>query len=182
MRLTFTMLIALMIIISGTAVAQQDGNGKIDTVTLVSEQISDNQWMVSVYLFNDEDIAALDIPLKYSAGVAKITLDSISYAGSRIEHFQQKYKPVENDMQTLRFGGLEIGPKAKPLKAGDGLIGKGYLTVEKGRNVDMITVDTATAKPAATMMLSDVNAYTIIPALKIKNTKGEAKEEAKKLK
>ena len=136
--------------------------------------------MISVYLFNDEDIAALDIPLKYSAGVAKVTLDSISYADSRIEYFGQKYKPLENDMQTLRFGGIEIGPKAKPLPPGNGLIGKGYLSVEKGRTVNMITVDTATVKPAATMMLSDVNAYTIIPALKIKNVSASKKAENKR--
>ncbi|MEE9442864.1 MAG: hypothetical protein V3V99_09385 [candidate division Zixibacteria bacterium] len=166
------LILALSILISGTSMAQSDPVGAIDTLTLVVNKIEDGKWMISVQLWNDEELAALDIPLGYTAGIAKLVVDSVSYAGTRIDYFAQKYMQADSIGQVMHFGGIAyMGPDKPPLEPGQGEIGKVYISVIGSKKPGPFAVDTAFYAPNNHLMLVDTEAKTIIPALKIETKK-----------
>ncbi|MFH1699162.1 MAG: hypothetical protein ABIE07_01130 [Candidatus Zixiibacteriota bacterium] len=168
----FLLIVVLLIMISGTSMAQTDPIGAIDTLSLIVNKIGDGKWMVSVQLWNDEELAAMDIPLGYTAGIAKLVLDSVSYAGTRIEYFAQKYMQADTIGQVMHFGGIAyMGPDKPPLEPGKGEIGRIYISVNDSKTPGPFAVDTAYYAPNNHLMLVNTEAKTIVPALKIETKK-----------
>lgn len=166
---------------AGMALAQSDPLGKVDTVSLVVETIDAGKWMVTANLWNDENLAAIDIPLKYSAGVAKIGIDSVSFKGTRIDGFEQRAAQIDSVKQVMHFGGFAyIASQKPPLPAGKGEVGRIYFSVRGDKKPGPFVVDTTAYSVSSTLMLADVNAKTIVPALKIDYKKTEAAPTEKK--
>ena len=185
MKFKTIVLMAIAICIAGGAFAQDDAMGKIDTLTITINNIAAGKWMISASLWNDEEIAAFDIPLKYAAGMTKLNVDSISYAGSRVDYFAQKYSQVDTTGQVLHFGGIAyVGSDKPPLAPGNGEIGKVFITVIGDKEPGPFVVDTTTFIPKTPgnstgnkLMLVDRNAKAIVPFVRIvSNTKKAEKK------
>jgi hypothetical protein len=166
---------------AGVAFAQDDPLGKVDTVSLFVETLADGKWMVSAHVWNDEELAAIDIPLKYTAGVAKIVVDSVSFAKTRVEGFALKSPQVDTAKQTMDVGLLAfMDPVKPPLPVGKGEVARIYFSVRGDKKPGPFAVDTTAYSSANTLMLVDVNAKTIIPVLRIEYKKAEAAPPVKK--
>ncbi len=166
---------------AGLAVAQTDPLGKVDTVSLYVETIANGKWMVSVHLWNDEPLAAIDIPLKYTAGVAKIVVDSVAFKGTRIDGFEQRGAQIDTMKQVLHFGGFAyIASQKPPLAAGKGEVARIFFSARGDKKPGPFAVDTTAYSASSTLMLADVNAKTIVPALKIEYKKAAAAPATKK--
>jgi hypothetical protein len=176
-----TFLAAGLILLTGTAFAQNDPIGKTDTVTLIVDSPAPGTWVISANIWNDEDLAAIDIPIKYTAGITKLIVDSISFAGTRMEYFAQKYNPIDTAGQMMHFGGFAyMGPDKPPLVPGSGELARVYISAVGDKKPGVFAVDTCTMAPNSTLMLVDKAAKIIIPALKIVDKKKADKEEKKK--
>lgn len=172
----FTLLVLALCLTAATAMAQNDPIGKTDTVTLKIETLSENKWMVSVHVWNDEDLAALDIPIRFTAGVARVMVDSVSFKNTRISYFAQKYAPIDTANQIMHFGGIAyMGTDKPPLAPGEGVVARVYFSVAGDKKPGPFTVDTTTVPPNSTLMLVDRNAKIIVPALKIVNISAKKK-------
>ncbi len=176
------LLISLLCAISiGSAVAQEDPLGKIDTVTFYHEKIDDGKWLVSAHVWNDEYLAAISISMKFTAGVSKIKVDSVSYTGTRTEYFAQKYNPVDEENQTVLIGGLAyMGADKPPMSPGEGEVARVYLSAVDPKKADVLAVDTIYKEPNGTLMLVDKDAKTIRPAFKVVNKDSKAADMKKK--
>lgn len=175
-----TLSIACLLLLVGTISAQNDPIGEIDTVMLVVDNPSPGNWVISAHVWNDEEIAAIDIPIKYTAGMAKLTIDSISYAGTRMEFFAQKYNPIDTARQTMHFGGFAyMGIDKPPMAPGEGEVARVYISATGDKKPGIFAVDTCYMAPNSTLMLVDKNAKIIIPALKIVDKKDLPKKEKK---
>jgi len=165
----FTMFVAAgLFIMAAMASAQNDPIGKVDTVTLYVSALSEGKWMISAHVWNDEELAAIDIPIKYTAGMAKLIVDSVSFVGTRCEGFEQKHSQVDTLGQKMHFGGFAyMSPNKPPLAVGKGEIGRVYISAYGDKKPGAFAVDTATVAPNSTLMLVDKNAKVIVPALKI---------------
>lgn len=178
----FLFVLAGLVLLAGTAWSQNDPVGKTDTVTLVVEPLEAGKWVVIAHVWNDEEIGGVDIPIKYTAGVAALRVDSVSYAGTRMESFARQYHQVDTAGQMMHFGGFPyMAPDQPPMPAGSGEMARVYISVANDKSPGAFAVDTTTMKPNNTLMLVDKNAKSIIPALKIiYSEKGKTKEKAKK--
>jgi hypothetical protein len=178
MKLFTTLLTAGCLLMVPAVWAQTDPIGKVDTVTLNVEALAAGKWMVSAHVWHDEPLAAIDIPIKYSAGMAKLFIDSVSFKGTRMENFAQKYSPVDTAGQVMHFGGLAyMGPDKPPLAPGSGEVARVYISAKGGKEPGAFAIDTTTAQPNSSLMLVDEKAKIIVPDLKIITVK---KEEAPK--
>ncbi|MDD4050770.1 MAG: hypothetical protein PHR28_02570 [candidate division Zixibacteria bacterium] len=166
---------------AGVAFAQDDPIGKVDTVSLYVETIADGKWMVSAHVWNDEELAAIDIPLKYTAGIAKIFVDSVVFKGTRIEGFALKSSQVDTVKQIMDVGGIAfMDPVKPPLPVGKGEVARIFLSAKGEKKPGAFAIDTTAYPPNSSLMLVDVNAKTIVPALKIEYKKAAAAPPAKK--
>ena len=186
MKLFTAILTAGLVMASGIVFAQADPIGAVDTVTLYVETLAEGKWKISAHVFNDENIAGIDIPIKYTAGIAKLKVDSVSFIGTRMENFDMKSTPIDTAGQMMRFGGLAyMSPNKPPMKPGNGEIARIYISTIGGKKPGPFAVDTTTFPPAVKMMLVDENAKPLTPALKIvtvepKKEKAEKKKKSDK--
>ena len=60
-----------MLLMAGSLLAQTDKTGVVDTMYIEPYQIDANNWAINVSLFNDEEIIAISMPMKFSAGETK---------------------------------------------------------------------------------------------------------------
>lgn len=185
MNRIYIMLTILIVscLMAGSALSQNDPIGEIDTVTVVVEPLDAGSWVVTTHVWNDEEIGGVGIPLKYSAGVATLNFDSISYAGTRMETFAKQYHQVDTANQMVHFGGFPyMAPNQPPMPPGSGEMARFYISVVGDKKPGPFAVDTVTMKPNNSLMLVDRNAKSIKPALKIIYMEKGKKEEAEKKK
>ena len=78
-----------------------------------------NTVIVPLSITNDDGVIAIDIPLRYSAGV---TLKEVTFEGTRVDYFDLKIAKIDNDKHTVVIGLIhQLSPVAKqPLTAGEG--------------------------------------------------------------
>lgn len=121
-------------LLAGAAVAQADSEKKPvpeqapakpsrhDSVTVTVEPAAGkNQVRLDVFVVNTEPVAGLPLPLKVTAGNAKMNFDSVSYAGGRVEYFQLKAANADTANQTLLLGLIaDLSGSKPPLAPGRG--------------------------------------------------------------
>lgn len=180
-KFTTVCFIAALCLMAGFATAQVDPLGKPDTVSLFIAPVAEGKWVISAHVWNDEELAALDIPLKYTAGMAKVMVDSVSFKGTRTEYFAQKNYQVDTAKQIMHFGGFAyMDPQKPPLAVGKGEVARIYFSIQSDKKPGPFAADTTTYTNGSTMMLVDKNAKTIVPMLKIEYKKDSPAEGTKK--
>lgn len=122
-RFTLTLVIVVALLVSSLAQTASSANLAIAK----AQAKTDNVVVVPLTVSNDKELAALDIPLKFSDGV---TLKEVDFTGTRVEYFDLKAAMIDNENQTVVLGLLpQISPVEKPnLEAGDGVVA--YLVFE----------------------------------------------------
>lgn len=108
--------------------------GKIDIFRVGKAEFgSDNQFTVSLEVIHDEDLAAMDIPLTFSKGV---TLNSVTFEGTRVADFDVKIANIENDKSRVTIGllamvyALKENSSLKPLPNGDNKVAVLHFTLD----------------------------------------------------
>jgi subtilisin family serine protease len=101
-----------------------------------------------LHLTNAIELHALVLPLTYQ-GPGDMTLDSFSFAGTRVEYFEQLDRPFSSGNNKFSVFDLEadVGGGSPPLPPGSGPILRMHFTIESTTPVDSITlspVDTFT--------------------------------------
>ncbi|MFQ6007665.1 MAG: T9SS type A sorting domain-containing protein [Candidatus Zixiibacteriota bacterium] len=81
----------------------------------------DNQVVVPLVVTNEANLAAIDIPLKFSEGVTLKEVD-FNFEGSRVSHFDLKVANIKNDERTVVIGLLPqlTSAQVPDLEAGTG--------------------------------------------------------------
>lgn len=95
--------------------------------------------VVSMVATNANQLAGIDIPLRYSEGV---TLEKVTFDGTRVEYFDFKSAYINHDERTVVIGLLpQFGPAQKDdLAAGSGEICKLHFTIND-ESVTEIKID-----------------------------------------
>jgi len=100
--------------------------------------------VVSMEASNATALAGIDIPLRYSEGV---TLEKVTFDGTRVEYFDFKSAYINHDERTVLIGLLpQFGPAEKSdLAAGEGTICQLHFTVDD-ESVSKITIEAIETK------------------------------------
>ncbi len=109
---------------------------------------------------NYEELAGMSAGLTWNS--PDVTLDSVSYAGSRVEYIATKITTINNGDRTLALGVLRIPPE--PLVAtGSGLWGTLWFSIDGGAAAQTVTIDTTFIAPGVELLFNDVMANSIYP-------------------
>jgi len=153
--------VALIALLATTAWGQGPANdpGERDTLYVQSVSVDPGQKaVVEVNFFNDEELGALTIPLAWSS--PDITLDSVSFAGSRIDYINTKPASVYNDEQTTVFGAIVFFEAY--IAPGEGLMATLYFDVPSGTPDQFVYIDSTTYDPAE-LLFTNVDATNFTP-------------------
>jgi len=111
--------VLFLIFASQSVFGQNDPYGTVDTISVEDVQAAPGERIeVGVYLFNDEALMSLTVPLNFNNEV--LVLDTIRHDGSRIEYLSTKPFSIDNDAGTALIGGVVITEDAIP--PGSGLL------------------------------------------------------------
>ncbi len=165
----FTLVSLLTIQIHGIAFGEPqkrpfDENGATDTVIIEVRQVSSSQWVAIVTLQNDENLAAMTIPLAWHPQAGFFRLDSASYAGLRTEYFSLKTFYPDTTAGTILIGLISnLGAGRPPLEPGNGPIARLHFTALKAPSEPLV-VDTAFIRPYNVLQLVTPDVRSILPA------------------
>jgi hypothetical protein len=98
---TILLVLALGTFFVSAAVAKDTGN---KDVLRLSDAVSDNgEWKVAVHVINDEELAALDIPLRFGQPNENIDLVRVDFA-SRVSDWEFTHAQIDNQAKTVILG------------------------------------------------------------------------------
>lgn len=151
-----------------------DENGVIEITLFVTEKpiSEDTVWLsheiaypdddVAVYMnfSNYEELAGMSAGLTWSS--SDVMLDSVSFAGSRVEFIENKITTIDNTAHTLAHGLFRLPPE--PLvAAGSGLWATLWFSVDPSAMAQVVTIDTLFIAPGVELMFSDEIGNSIYP-------------------
>ncbi len=164
--------LVILLLMATSIFAQDDKYGKVDTVYAEAFKIDAKNWGVNIMLFNDEDIMALSIPLRFTAGKTRVNIDSTVYTGGLVEKFRVKQARVDTTTQCLTIGLInDVGISIPPIPPGKGRIATIYLSSPDGADMPELKVDSTTTPPSNTLQLVKPPSNGISPAFVVKYAK-----------
>jgi len=115
----FCLLTVLIVILLTPALLSAKADNRLDAAGKIT--VADKTVTVPLVITNQDHLAAMDIPLKFSDGV---TLKEVSFQNTRVDYFDFKAAVIDNEKKTVVIGLLpQITEEGKPdLKAGTGPI------------------------------------------------------------
>lgn len=116
-RFTLTLVVLVALLVPSLVM----GAASTEFTVAKAQAQTNNVVVVPLTVSNDKELAALDIPLKFSDGV---TLKEVDFANTRVDYFDLKAAVIDNENQTVVIGLLpQISAAEKPyLEAGDGVV------------------------------------------------------------
>jgi hypothetical protein len=143
-----------------------DNFGKVDTCRIVvSQDEKSNQVIASVSVLNDEELAALTLPLRYGNGKTPIRCDSVRFRGTRSEYFSMKTQLVDTVEQTVLIGLIaDMSGSKPPLEKGDGEVARLHFSVDKNKKFKDFFMDTTWIKPYNLLKFVTPDVKGIYPA------------------
>lgn len=178
MRRTLILSLILFLLFSSLVWAYDDKFGKPDTcrITVIQKEKS-NKVEAKVWLFNDEDVAAMTVPIRFGDGKgSSLYCDSVSYANTRVQNFQWKSAKIDSTKNNVLLGLIAaISAKTPPLKPGQGEIGTIYFTIKKGVRSKEIVLDTCFVEPSNVLMIITDDVKNIVPVFDNKNARIKVK-------
>ncbi len=115
---------------------------------------------IEINFKNDEELAALSLGLMWDSG--DVTLDSVSYAGSRVAYISSKVTTINNAQQQLALGVLRVPPEAL-IPAGSGLWATLHYTVDPAASPQFVMIDSTFIPPGVELLFNDDMANAIYP-------------------
>lgn len=171
------MTMAVMLLCSACLTAQIDKFGKVDTLYAETYQIDDQNWAVNISLVNDEEILALSLPFKFSAGKNRVVVDSTIFKGGVVENFRVKYARVDTATQCVTIGLInDIGVSIPPIPPGRGRIATIFISSLDEKSISALKVDTTTTPPGNDLQLVKPPTDQVVPAFVVKQ--GEKPKES----
>jgi hypothetical protein len=141
-----------------------DENGNLDTVAVDVQQVSSSQWIATVTLQNDENLAAMTLPFIWRPLQGCFRLDSASYTGLRTEYFSLKTFYPDTIAGTILIGLISnLGTGRPPLEPGNGPIARLHFTALK-TPTEPLRVDTVFIRPYNVLQLVTPDVRSILPA------------------
>lgn len=101
-RLT-TILLALAVGALLVSAASAKDVGNRDVLRLSDAVLEDGEWKVAVHVINDEELAALDIPIRYGAEGDGIELVRVDFA-TRVAEWDFTHAQIDNQSKTVILG------------------------------------------------------------------------------
>ncbi len=163
-QISISAAIFFLLLGGGSALAQHDPYGAIDSVTIASLQVPlGSSFKLAVQLVNDEEISAFSIPLNYNK--ALLVYDSTSFANSRAcqwSYLQASHNPANG---TILLGGLSINDPMLP--GGSGILFELFFHTAAGATPGSSSlIDSAFVPPAGEFILSSFESTIIRPAFR----------------
>lgn len=122
--------------------------------------IKGGQMTVRVELVNDQELAALTIPVMVKGNGVKI--DSVSFSGSRVEYINTRPVTIDKSGQKVLFGAICMTEDY--IAPGRGLMATLYLSGPEALKAEQIAVDTTTVHPAK-LLFTKANSASFVPAV-----------------
>jgi hypothetical protein len=154
-------LIMTIIVLSAPVWGQGSANdpGQRDTLYIGSVTVDPGQKaVVEINFFSDEELAALTVPLAWTS--ADITIDSVSYVGSRADYLITKPYTIYNDIQKVVCGAVVV--MEANIAAGNGLFVTLHFDVPPGTPDQFVYIDTTTHVPAQ-LLFTNINSSSFTP-------------------
>jgi len=112
-------LTVILIVLLASSMVYAKANHQVAPAEKVA--LEGNLVTVPLVVANEDNLAAMDIPLKFPDGV---TLKEVNFEGTRVDYFDMKAAVIKNDIHTVVLGLVaQISAPQKPdLKAGSGVV------------------------------------------------------------
>lgn len=112
MKRLITLVLALSLLVVPALLAKDAGNRDLFRVGEASF-ISESEFVIPVLISHDEDLAAMDIPLTYSAGV---TLTQVSFENTAVADFDVKIANIDSENNRVTIGLVKMvnAPQQNP--------------------------------------------------------------------
>jgi len=120
--------------------------------------VKGGQFNVAIDFVNDQDLAAVTIPVALKGDGA--TIDSISFEGSRVAYINVRPITISKDRKQVVFGAICMTEDY--IAPGRGLLATLYVSTDKQSKSEAIVVDTATIHPA-TLLFTKSNSASFVP-------------------
>lgn len=144
------LLITGLLLLSSAALAQDPGEP--DTVRIGYVETDPGvDAAVPVTIYNDENIGGYTLGLFWDS--PDVTLDSVSYIGTRLNEFVFKQANIDNVNQRVLAGMVDFSG-GLPLEPGDGLVFTMWFDVPPGTPDQFVHIDSTFIPPAGTFTLS----------------------------
>lgn len=157
----FTILAVLTLVLCGSVFAQDPGIP--DTLRIDSIQVDPGDpAVVDLSFYNDQAMASLQIPLTWSS--PDITLDSVSYVGSRVDYIASKLYNLDNPNQKVLAVVIVLFEEDIP--AGDGLFARLYFNIPTGTPDQIVYLDTLSYTPVDNPLFITALSESYPPILK----------------
>jgi hypothetical protein len=141
-----------------------DENGSLDVVKVEVRQMTGSNWVATVSLQNDENLAAMTLPFIWRPQLGHFRLDSASYTGLRTEYFTLKTFYPDTIAGTILIGLISnLGTDRPPLEPGNGPIARLHFTALNEQPLSL-TVDTTFIRPFNVLQLVTPDVRSILPA------------------
>lgn len=143
--------------------AQDPGHADTVRVSSVRADSGTTKAVVPVYFYNDEELIAISIPLKWNS--AEATLDSVSFVGSRVDYINIKVIDIDNVSRTVLIGCVVfIEPNIQP---GNGLACQLYFNIPSGLgDYETIVIDSTFIPPAGNLIFVTSIGLDFVPLFK----------------
>jgi hypothetical protein len=153
------MLLSVFLLMAGTVLARDPGNR--DTVRVAKVTTNAGQKVgVPVTLYNDEALGGYTLGFKWNSSA--VSIDSISYIGTRLNDFQDRLDTLNNPAQVVLIGMADqTGHHVLP--RGDGLLFTIWFAVAPGAPDQFVEIDSAFFPPAGKFILSPSSGVSISP-------------------
>ncbi len=159
------MAMAILMLFAANLLAQNDKFGKVDTLYVEPYDIDGKNWGVNVFLVNDEDLIALQIPLTFSAGKNnRVVADSTVFKGGIVENFRFKLARVDTATQCVTIGLInDLGGPIPPVPPGRGRLATIFISSLDDKKITSLSVDTTTTPPSNDLQLVHPPTEGIVP-------------------
>ncbi|GAB4323042.1 MAG: hypothetical protein Kow0074_14960 [Candidatus Zixiibacteriota bacterium] len=160
--------------------APHDEYGILDTVSITVTHRGGDQWIAEVELTNDENIAAVTLPLSWRPGTEKFRIDSANYKDLRTSYFALKTFFPDTTKGTILIGLIsDLGTGIPPLDPGSGPIARLYFTsIDDSANT--LSIDTTFIRPHNVLQLVTPDVRAILPAFETRKALRHNENETSK--
>jgi hypothetical protein len=152
MKLSLQLLVVLfgLLLLPALTVAQDPGEP--DTVRVVySETDPGIDVGVPITIYNDEDIGGYSLGFSWDS--PDVSVDSVSYVGSRVPPANYTQNTIDNPSQLVLCGMIDFS-SLSPLPTGDGLVFTIWFNVPGGTPDQFVFIDSSFVPPAGEFLLS----------------------------
>ncbi len=157
----FTVAVLMAIFSFGSSFAQDPGLP--DTLRIDSVKVDQgSKAVVNINFFNDEELQVIQLPLHYSS--PDISIDSVSFVGTRVSYLGNRYITYEPATQQILIAAIVFLESYIP--PGNGLFCKIYFDIPGGIPDQKVTIDSMFFEPNSELIFSNPVGEILYPVLK----------------